>query len=177
MLQFMAKQPSIWSNGVDASKIQNIYGSPAHEKVIIHYNNKIKEYVCDFSELIFFEEILKQLGEYSIEMKRKFDVIAAVGMCEMLDEEYDASGLVAKSTMKATNNMTLFGYYYDERGYKRYGALPKKESYEEQYNKIGFEAPQTIDDFVSVEPLNFIDPNEINAVGNSTPKLLFELSL
>jgi len=176
MLQYMAKQPSIWSGGVDASKIPNIYGSPAHEKVVIHYNNKIKEYVCDFSELIFFEEILKQLGEYSIEMKRKFDMIAAMGMCEMLDEEYDASGLVAKSTQKATNNMRLFGYYYDTDGYKQFGALPERESFETQYTKLGYEAPKDLDSFAEVPPLNFVDPCETNTIGTTAPKLLFELS-
>jgi hypothetical protein len=38
--------------------------------------------------------MLDELSRYSDEMKRKFDIVAAMGMCELGDE--DMTGLVPK---------------------------------------------------------------------------------
>lgn len=58
----------------------NMYGSPATENIIKHYLQLIENYVNDYSHTIAYEEILNQLLKYDYANKRKFDIIAAMGI-------------------------------------------------------------------------------------------------
>jgi hypothetical protein len=65
----------------------NMFGAPASIKVIEHYRELIYDFCLDYSHTIAYKEIIDQLLEYSDERKKDFDIVAAMGMCELGDEE------------------------------------------------------------------------------------------
>ena len=66
--------------------------------------------------------MLNQLLTYSYQDKKKFDIVAAVGMCEIADEEL--SGITPSTVSNVSNEWQNFGYYTDENGIKRKGLIP-----------------------------------------------------
>ena len=65
----------------------NMYGAPATVKVIEHYRELIYDFIIDYCYTIQFPEMLGQLLNYSDEKKKDFDIVAAMGMAELGDEE------------------------------------------------------------------------------------------
>ena len=68
--------------------------------------------------------MLNQLLKYSDENKGKFDIVAAMQMAEIADEE--VSELVPVAVKEVKNEFQDIGYYKDEKGYTRYGVIPKQ---------------------------------------------------
>ena len=68
-------------------KQNSLIGTPATKKLIQHGLNLVKEYIDDYCQNIFYLEMITQLQEYSYEAKTKFDIIAAMQMCEIYDED------------------------------------------------------------------------------------------
>lgn len=56
------------------------FGSPATEAIIRHQLDLIASYISDYASEIWFEEMLQELIKYSYANKRKFDIVAAVGI-------------------------------------------------------------------------------------------------
>ena len=68
--------------------------------------------------------MLDQLLRYSDDNKTKFDIIAAMGMAELADEEY--SGIIPKIVEDSVESEWQdIGYYIDFDGRKKYGIIPK----------------------------------------------------
>jgi len=65
----------------------NMYGTPATVKVITHYRELIYDFVLDYCGTIKFKPMIEQLLDYSDEKKKEFDIVAAMGMAELGDEE------------------------------------------------------------------------------------------
>lgn len=103
----------------------NMYGSPATTRVIEHYRELIYDFVLDYSHTIYFIDMVHQLLRYSDEEKKKFDIIAAMGMCELGDEELSVKKPEAREPK--TKAFRDIGWYKDERGYKHYGVIPKNK--------------------------------------------------
>lgn len=100
-------------------------GTPASVAIIDHQTDLIRDYVNDFCHNIWFEEMLDELSRYTDEMKRKFDIIAAMGLCELGDE--DMMGVTPRQVENTDDSFQDFGYYIDpETGYRRQGVIPKK---------------------------------------------------
>lgn len=100
-------------------------GTPASVAIIDHQTDLIRDYVNDFCHNIWFEEMLDELSRYTDEMKRKFDIIAAMGLCELGDE--DMVGVTPRQIENTDDSFQDFGYYIDpETGYRRKGIIPKK---------------------------------------------------
>lgn len=100
-------------------------GTPASVAIIDHQTDLIRDYVNDFCHDIWFEEMLDELSRYTDEMKRKFDIIAAMGLCELGDE--DMMGVTPRQVESTDDSFQDFGYYIDpETGYRRKGMIPKK---------------------------------------------------
>lgn len=97
-------------------------GVPATETIIKHGLELINNFVNDYCYGIDSDEMLEQLINYSYENKRKFDIVAALGMCEMADEEL--TGINPKVKNEVTKTWKDIGWYIDDRGYKRYGIIP-----------------------------------------------------
>lgn len=69
--------------------------------------------------------MLDELLTYSYENKGKFDVVAAMGMAELGDEELEGLKIVA--TKKEGLAFGAIGYYY-ENGYKKFGKIPENKN-------------------------------------------------
>jgi hypothetical protein len=69
--------------------------------------------------------MLQELISYNDENRTKFDIIASLGMVFLLDQEL--SQRVPTEVKKEVQEFEHFGYYTDERGYKRWGVIPKPD--------------------------------------------------
>lgn len=113
-------------------------GTPASVAIIDHQTDLIRDYVNDFCHNIWFEEILDELSRYTDEMKRKFDIIAAMGLCELGDE--DMMGVTPRQIENTDDSFQDFGYYIDsETGYRRKGIIPKKIITKATINSISYD--------------------------------------
>ena len=114
----------------------NLIGTPATTGVIDHQDGKIKEYIEDYYNNIFFIDLLEQLRDYQREDRRKYDLVIAMGLCELADE--DMFGIAARGEDSPTSEFVPFGWYNDEHGRKKFGKIPGKSSPEkEALNKPG----------------------------------------
>ena len=111
----------------DPNKVPRIrpVGSPATNTIISHQTDLIADFVEDYSHTIWFEELLNQLISYNDENKTKFDMIAAMGMTELADEEL--SGVVPREIEDTNEEWQDIGWYTDEKGYKHFGVIPKQQ--------------------------------------------------
>lgn len=113
-------------------------GTPASVAIIDHQTDLIRDYVNDFCHNIWFEEMLDELSRYTDEMKRKFDIIAAMGLCELGDE--DMMGVTPRQVENTDDSFQDFGYYIDpETGYRRQGLIPKKVKTIATINSISYD--------------------------------------
>lgn len=103
------------------------YGSPATPAVIDHQTDLIADFVNDYCHTIWFPEMLDELNRYTDENKGKFDIVAAMGQCELGDEEI--RGIVPKEVERVEDQFEDIGYYIDDKGYKRYGIIPKQKQW------------------------------------------------
>lgn len=129
-MNYFMRRPSATYNDISKRKTSEI-GSPATPQVIDHQTDLIRDFVNDYYYTIWFEDMLVELNRYTIENKRKFDIIAAMGQAELADEEL--SGIVPKAVKTVEQQFQDFGYYYDERGYKRFGIIPKQETFKTNF--------------------------------------------
>jgi hypothetical protein len=109
----------------------NMYGTPTPTGVIKHYIELIYEYVLDYCHQIDFIEMVDQLLNYSDEFKKKFDIIAAMGMAELGDEELSAKQPREKEAI--AKQFKDIGYYKDSNGRKQFGVIPTTE--DERYER------------------------------------------
>ena len=113
-------------------------GTPASVAIIDHQTDLIRDYVNDFCHNIWFEKMLDELSRYTDEMKRKFDIIAAMGLCELGDE--DMMGVTPRQVENIDDSFQDFGYYIDpETGYRRQGMIPKKIKTKAIINSISYD--------------------------------------
>ncbi len=102
------------------------YGTPATKTVIELHTDLTADFVEDYCHTIWFEEVLDQLTSYNDANKTKFDIIAALGMTMLADQEL--SGRQPVLIKQEENAFEDFGYYIDENGYKRFGVIPNNKS-------------------------------------------------
>lgn len=104
------------------------YGTPATAKIIDMHTDLTAAFVEDYCDTIWFEEILDQLTSYNDENKRKFDIIASLGMVELADQEL--SGRQPTNIVREEESFVDYGYWKDERGVRHFGIIPKPEPIE-----------------------------------------------
>ena len=96
-------------------------GVPATENIIKHGLSLINDYINDYCYVVDSDEMLEQLLNYSYENKRKFDIVAAMTMCEMADEEL--LGFVPKPVNDIKKEWKDFGWFTNSKGYKQFGII------------------------------------------------------
>ena len=122
-INLLMKRPR--STLADVTKTNsNMIGAPATVEVINHYRELIYDYVIDYCHNINFIQVIDQLLRYSDANKKEFDIVAAMGMCELGDEELSNKRPTPIEPPK--KSIRDVGYYIDEKGYKRYGIIPDK---------------------------------------------------
>ena len=103
-LNYLMRRPQATANSSKRTNFKQ-YGVPATEAIINHYLDLIEQYIVDYSAEIQFPEMLEELIKYSYAAKRKFDIVAALGMCVLADEEM--IGKVARPSQAATKKFDL----------------------------------------------------------------------
>ena len=88
---FMSRPDFASNNGSRRNPVKRLIGLPATEAVIRHGLELVGNFINDYWHTIDYEEMLDQMLNYSYENKRKFDIIAAMQMAEIADE--DMSGV------------------------------------------------------------------------------------
>ena len=121
-LNYLFKRPRATLSNPTSQNIKQ-YGALATPAVIDHQLELIEQFVYDYSHTIEFPQMIQELLKYSYENKRKFDIVAAMGMCELADEEMYGKSIKESTTQKEWRDI---GYYYDEYGRKKYGVIPKR---------------------------------------------------
>ena len=105
---------------------KNLIGIQGGEAYIKHGLELIGHFLADYYFTINYMEMLDQLLNYTYEMKTHFDIIAAMEMAEIGDEDMTGVSPKAESINKQWRDI---GYYIDERGYKRKGVIPNGARY------------------------------------------------
>lgn len=131
------------------------YGTPATAQIIDHQTDLIADYINDYCHLIWFDEMLDELNRYTDENKRKFDIVAAMAMALLADEEL--RGLVPKLVEVQRQQWADIGFYTDEYGHRRYGRIPKQNiniltnNFEQLYdnNRIRSSDPRKYNEYLS----------------------------
>jgi len=122
LTKYLAREPSFLSNTIKSYKAsQTKIGIRVTTDIIRAYIEYIKEYIEDYSEKIFLKPLLKQLNNYIFENKKKYDLIAAMGMCEILDRELRNNQ--PKSIANKTQIKPLT-WYTNFKGEKVFGIKP-----------------------------------------------------
>lgn len=130
---FMKRPRATLSDAVRNTNRQ--YGTPATAAIIDHQTDLIADYVNDYCHQIWFEDVLDELNRYSDENKRKFDIIAALGMAMLADEELQGAVPRLVETVKET--WQDIGFYTDDQGRRRYGTIPKQSTQIRFNNNFG----------------------------------------
>lgn len=129
-LNYFMKRPRATLSDIARGKSNQI-GTPATSAIIAHQTDLIADLVNDHYENMWFEEMLDELNRYTDENKRKFDIVASLGMACLADEEL--AGVVPKTTEVKQETWQDIGYYIDSNGRKQYGVIPQKQNINIQY--------------------------------------------
>lgn len=124
-LQYFMKRPRATLTNIKYGTTKQ-YGTPATKTIIEQQTDLIADYVEDYGHNIWFEDMLEQLNGYNDENKTKFDIIAALGMVELADQEL--SGRQPTKVDKEVEEFQDYGYYINDKGYREFGVIPKKQS-------------------------------------------------
>ncbi len=103
-----------------------LWGTPGSPKMIGHGLELITDYIEDHCHKIFFIEMIDQLQRYSYENKGAFDIVAAMIMTEIGDE--DMFNVKIKDMQTEKRQHKDIGYYYDDSGVKHWGVIPGKSN-------------------------------------------------
>ena len=122
--QFFMKRPRACYGGDPKRRTNNQYGTTATVAMIEHGTDLVASYVEDYCHNIWFIEFLEQLNLYTDENKGKFDMVAACQMAEVGDEELN--DILPREQKDISKEFQDIGYYKDEKGYTRFGVIPKQ---------------------------------------------------
>lgn len=127
--KFLAYEPDL-SHTISNFKRKKLKkGIRATKDVILFYLGLITEYIDDSCEKILIKDLLDQIANYTYEEKGSYDLIAAMGMCEILATEY-RDRLPTK--VDSTPQFRSPRWYKDPySGKKVFGVPPEKEQYKE----------------------------------------------
>ena len=123
-MQYFMRRPRVCQG--DPSKKKSFtapYGTTTSTAMIEHGLQLVANYIEDYWENMWFIDMLEQLLKYSDENKGKFDIVAAMQMTEIADEEISELVPVAQKEIK--KEFQDIGYYKDEKGYTHFGVIPK----------------------------------------------------
>lgn len=123
-LSYMMHRPQATANSSGRTNFRQ-YGVPATQAIIEHQLELIDQYIDNYCDTIQFPNMLDELLRYSYANKRKFDIVAAMGICLLADEELVA--LRAKIQEQNAPKLKDVGYYRDQYGRVQYGVVKKEE--------------------------------------------------
>lgn len=129
-LKWFMRRPQATLQNIKSGNAKS-YGTPATSTIIEMQTDLIANFVEDYCHTIWFEDVLDQLVRYSVENKTKFDIIAALGMALLADQELTGRAPIMVKAIE--EDFEDFGYYIDENGYRQWGVIPKDSQTNIQY--------------------------------------------
>ena len=124
-MQYFMRRPRICSGDPNKKRSgSSPYGTTTSVAMIEHGLSLVADYIENYWEEMWFLDMLNQLLKYSYENKGKFDIVAAMQMAEIADEEL--SELVPVAVKDVKKEFQDIGYYKDEKGYLHFGIIPKQ---------------------------------------------------
>lgn len=125
--RYLMARPKYALEGQSKSTVgSNMIGTQASPRMIEYGLNLVRDYIFDHCQQIYYLDMLIQLQDYDFEVKGRYDIVAAMQMCEIADQ--DMMGIVAKVPEPET--WDDFGFYKDEYGRKRYGIIPTQKNWD-----------------------------------------------
>lgn len=106
-------------------------GSPSSQNAISHGLGLVQDYIENHSEGLLLVPLIEQLLTYNYNQKRLFDFVAAMQMCELLEE--DMISVVPDTSLIKKNEFKDFGYFIDQNGVKQFGMVDKKTRINNKY--------------------------------------------
>ena len=129
MYDRLKKRPTINQSSPDPNKPTTLLGTTTSTAIIDYQDQKIAEYINNYYDTIWFLEVIEQCMDYNRDDRTKFDMVIAMGLCELSDE--DLMGKAAKPPVKQSSGFQLFGFYTDPvTGYKTHGVIPDQRGNE-----------------------------------------------
>lgn len=121
-IHLLMRRPKYALQGQSTNQMATqLYGTQSSKPMIEYGIDLVRDYVFDYCKQILFLDMVIELQEYSDEMKGKYDIVAALQMCEIGDQEM--MGIVPKKIEVEVQEDV--GYYTDSKGYKRWGVIEK----------------------------------------------------
>ena len=121
--RMLTKRPSIAIGAnISGRKASMLIGTPATSAVINHQDDKLKEFIDDYYYNILYLPALEQLKNYSREERTIYDLVIAMGLAELADE--DLLGKPPSEDSGASSGLKDFGFYRDKHGRRRWGEIP-----------------------------------------------------
>jgi hypothetical protein len=115
-MRFLMRRPKYATEGQSNNlAAANLYGTQSSEKMIDYGLDLVRDFIADYSETMYFLDMVQQLQEYSYEMKGDYDIVAAMQMCEWQD----------------------IGHWRDSSGKIHYGIIPKEDNNEYLFANTG----------------------------------------
>lgn len=103
-------------------RTDSMWGTPGSEKNIRHGLDLVRDFIEDYCHTLNFLDAIIQLQRFSYEMKGKYDIVMAMVYAEIGDEDmYD---MRPDYEARKPDSWEDIGYYYDDKGIKRFGVLP-----------------------------------------------------
>lgn len=122
--RYLFRRPKMTQSDIQRGQSKQ-FGAPASETVIRHQLELIANYIDEFGQNIWFEDVLEELLKYSYQNKGKFDLVAAMGQMLLGNEELMD---IKPQDIESSNNVfPLLGYWKDENGIRHFGVVPDKD--------------------------------------------------
>ena len=122
MGRFLAYEPKAPGEKItNYKRNKNKKGMRVTADVIHFYLGLIEEYIRENYRNILFKQLLEQISMYTYEEKTKFDLIAAMGMCEILSAEFRE---ILPQIEEDKPTRKAMRWYHNENGKKVFGIVP-----------------------------------------------------
>lgn len=125
--KMLMKRPqySLQDNPRHKRNNSGLWGTPASPKMINHGLELLVDYVEDFADRIDFLEMIDQLQRYSYTNKGLFDIVSALIMAEIGDE--DMYNTKIQTDTEEQKQRSDVGWYQDATG-KHFGVIPQTQT-------------------------------------------------
>lgn len=140
-LRWFMKRPRLTLADPSSDKESRLIGTLPTVKNFENAEMFLARYIKDYWNHLFYLPAINQLKDFSMENRTLFDIVIAMMMCELGDDEF-SDRIVVRN--KRIDPPPQFGFYTDSNGVKRWGKLPT--AIPDQFNfKSNIEVPDFIE--------------------------------
>jgi len=116
----------------------SLIGTQMTDHIRRYMNARIQAYFIENWDQVYFEELLEEAQEYDEANKTIYDLMVAMGMCEIADEDMIQNAVVSTSSYGQQMNADI-GFFINKDGYKEYGVMPESD---DVWDRLGLYEPE-----------------------------------